>query len=124
MSQEKLQQLLQQLLRCTTELLNRDQACWGQYLQFQMSSRQLHQSLLIAHRQQACLHIANDSTITGQHKLLQHQAIYLSAAHSLLKYGELAVAVSKICTHTTMVAPRVVTQKQPLVLLQLARHFL
>jgi hypothetical protein len=89
-----------------------------------MSSGPLHRSLLTAHRPLACLHIANDSTITAQPKLLQRQTIFLSAAHSQLKCGEQAVVVSKICTHTTMVAPQEVTQKQPLVLLQLARHFL
>jgi hypothetical protein len=79
---------------------------------------------LIARQLQAYSPIANDSTITGQHKLLQLQVIYLSAAHSPLKCGVPVVVVSKICTHTTMVAPQVVIPRQPLVLLQLARHFL
>ena len=92
MFQEKSQQPLQQLMRCTTEWLNRDQACWGQYLQFPMLLRLLHQSLLIAHQLQVHSHIANDSTITEPHKLLQHQVIYLSAAHSVLKCGVPVVA--------------------------------
>jgi hypothetical protein len=87
MFQEKLQQPLQQLVRCTTEWLNRDQACWGQYLQFPMLLRLLHQSLLIALQLQVFLHIANDSTITAHLSPTQCQAICLLEARSPLKYG-------------------------------------
>jgi hypothetical protein len=93
MFQEKSQQPLQQLMRCTTEWLNRDQACWGQYLQFPMLLRLLHQSLLIAHQLQVYSHIANDSTITAHLRHTQCQAICLLEAHSLLKCGVPVVVV-------------------------------